>query len=640
MKHTLATLPFCLFALTAACSSDDATEAPAAPYVCDAGELAIDEQGLTFATACPGMAMRLLPQALIAGQWLGGTQPADCQFKPTEVRCPVENHGDVVASIAGNVAELRFEAAQDVSVEGLALVGTAELHGARGFMSNGFQSWSQSGALALGAPPTPEKLRKVLAAREDQEVVREGPELSWWYTYAGGDQRNLFAGVLSAKLFRSYVQVYRDAGNALTVRLVSGGAGESVPVLAGQSLDAERWQLGLSNDLDGLLTRYAAALPSRRATNPVAADAGWNSWYDLWDRVTEQDIRENAPLAREALEGRVPASALPLRIVIDDGWQQLWGEWEANEKFPSGMDGLATDLKAQGFRVGIWLAPLLVHESSQLVADHPSWFLANASYAHPTNGKMRILDPTEPEAAAHIQEFIQRIVGWGFDFLKIDFLFAGTYEEPRHENVTGMQAYREALRLIREAAGEDVVLLAVGAPSHPTFEYVDAWRLGGDIAFDPIDASWFFIPNQARSIAARWHLCSAVLCDADPPLLRKLPRNEVEVGVWTATLAGGALFLSDDLRTLPEERRAWLLDEAIPLAVSGTPMVPQDAFPAELPSYLTNSVVDQISRQSKHVLPSVWSSPSVRMGINFTDEDKTAEGTKVPARSAVKLDGN
>ncbi len=613
------------------CSAQDETQ-PTPPYVCDAGTLVVDERGIVFANACEGMDVHLLPRVLVGGQWQGG-EAESCTFEGSDVRCTIAV-GVVTARVEGNEAALTFEASEAVDVQGFSLSGGATLRGARGFLSNGFQSWSQSGVLALGPSPTPEQLAQALADREDREVGRGGAELSWWYTYAGGGDRNLFAGVLTADVFRSYAQVYLGTGQGLVVNLASGGAGESVPVEAGQVLEGERWYLGLSSDLNGMLARYAQALPSRRDTHPVPADAGWNSWYDLWDKVTEQDVRENAPLARSALEGRVPASALPLRIVIDDGWQQRWGEWEANDKFPSGMDGLAADLKAQGFRVGIWLAPLLVDDDSPLVSDHPTWFLQDATYPHPTNGTMRILDPTEPEAAAHIQAFIQRIVGWGYDFLKIDFLFAGTYEEPRHAQGTGMQAYHEALRLIREAAGEDTILLAVGAPSHPSLPYVDAWRLGGDIAFEPADASWYFIPNQARSIAARWHLCGKILCDADPPLLRKLPQNEVDVGVWVAALAGGALFLSDDLRDLEPDRVEWLGDLPAQLAVRGEAVPPVDVFPKKLPDVLTNPIADVVARQSRHVLPSVWELPDSRLLINFGDEDATIEGASVPARSA------
>lgn len=629
MNRSRLFLPFAALC-TWACGSgnEDTPKTAVPPFVCDAGALTVDDRGVTFGNACDGMALRLLPRVRIAGQWSGG----NCEFGSDQARCPTD-HGHVVATVSGNDVQLHFEATQDVVVEGFALMGSGALDGARGFLSNGFQSWSQSGALALGEPPTQEQLQRALADREDREVMRSGTELSWWYTFAGGNQRYLFAGALTADVFRSYAQVHKGGEQGLLVNLVSGGAGEEVSVNAGETLEGERWQLGLSSHLDPMLMRYASALPSRRATHPVAADAGWNSWYDLWDKVTEKDVRENAPLARSALEDRVPPSALPLRIVIDDGWQRAWGDWEPNEKFPSGMDGLATDLKAQGFRVGIWLAPLLVEEDSPLVVDHPEWFLTDASYPHPIHGRMRILDPTEPGAAQHLQQFIRRIVEWGYDFLKIDFLFAGTYEEPRHMPVTGMQAYHEALRLIREAAGEDVVLLAVGAPSHPSLPHVDAWRLGGDIAFEPSDVSWFFLPNQARSISARWHLCSAVLCDADPPLLRKLPRNEVEVGIWVAALAGGALFLSDDLRNLDQERVGWLTNEALRVALQQRAVAPGNPFPEDLPTFLTNPVADIVSRRNDHVIPAAWDLTYGQILFNFEEEDRTILGSKVPARS-------
>ena len=48
-------------------------------------------------------------------------------------------------------------------------------------------------------------------------------------------------------------------------------------------------------------------------------------------------------------------------------------------------------------------------------------------------------------------------------------------------------------------------------------------------------------------------------------------------------------------------------------------------------------VVDQIVGKSQHVVPSVWTSPSLRVGVNYTDEDKTVGGTKVAPRSAVAL---
>jgi hypothetical protein len=260
-------------------------------------------------------------------------------------------------------------------------------------------------------------------------------------------------------------------------------------------------------------------------------------------------------------------------------------------------------------------------------------------YRHLTNGRMRILDVTHPDAAAHLGAAIQRIVSWGLDFLKIDFLFAGAFESPRHEAVTGLQAYRRALALIREAAGEDVTLLAVGAPPLPSFPYVDGWRLGGDIALEPLGLSWYFTVNQARSLGVRWPLCLATLCDPDPVLMRELVRDEVGFGAWVVALAGAGLWLSDDLRVLPPERLGWALTpEVVGAALAGAPAVPEDLFPSSPPADLTNSALDLFGDENRHVLPLRWRlADGSRVVLNATDAPLTVSGVTVPPRGAARL---
>jgi hypothetical protein len=199
-----------------------------------------------------------------------------------------------------------------------------------------------------------------------------------------------------------------------------------------------------------------------------------------------------------------------------------------------------------------------------------------------------------------------------------------------------MEAYHTALAIIRAAAGEDTVLLAVGAPPLPSFPYVDGWRLGGDIAFDPIGPSWYFAVNQARSLAARWPLCHAALCDPDPLLLREMSRDEVDFAGWVVALAGSGLFLSDDLRVLPQERRTWGLDETrVRAMMSGTPSVPIDLVPEDPPHDLTNQMLDLITGENSHVLPTRWTTPAGEtVVLNLTDDVLQTDGDDIPPRGA------
>lgn len=608
------------------------------PDTCTDVSTTVSDAGILFDGGCSRIV--LLPRVLLDGVFRGGGDDGPCSVIENELSCPVGESGTVFASLNRSTMSVRFVAAEETVVEGLALEGEARLPDATGWLSNGFQSWSASGVIAIGERRADPSVLASLALRADPETMRTGEELSNWYTFAGSTEGPaLFIGASSAEKLRPWFQVTRVDEEDLWVRLACGGAGERIVLQAEEALSSEIFELSLGQDVTTLLERYGRSLPSRRAEVEVDPELGWNSWYELWDTVDEEAVRTNAAGALSILEP-VAGSGQNLRIVVDDGWQQAWGEWEPNEKFPSGMDGLASDLAGEGFEMGIWLAPLLVAEQSDLVADHPAWFVADVNFNHVVHGTMRILDPTHPEAAEHLQDVIRRIVSWGYDLLKIDFLFAGTFEGERNEDVTGMEAYHLALALIREAAGEDTLLLAVGAPPLPSFPHVDAWRLGGDIAFDPFGPSWHFVVNQARSLGSRWPLCFATLCDPDPLLLRTLEEEEVGFASWVVSLAGGGLFLSDDLRELPAERRTWGLDDPrYRAAMSGAPSIPADLFPEEPPFSLAGALSDFLAHENTHVLPTRWTTPEGRTVIlNLTDEALELDGSVVPARGAQQLD--
>ena len=586
-------------------------------------------EGLTL--RCEGSAVTLAPTVKIAGEW---REPIECTPGVDEVglQCSFATLGTVRAqALSGGQVQLTVAPDTNARLEALGWSGTAVLPGARAWLSNGFQSWSQTGVLALQTEADP-TLASAIAALGDVEVIRNGSAQSWWYSFVQGDAL-LVAGATSAHRFKSWLQFY-GTDDALTVRLISGATGESVVLSPGEEVSGETWYLGLGDDGHRLLEAYGDVVPTRE-TSTAVPEAGWNSWYELWNTVDAEAVLANAALAATILSDRLPEGAPPLRIVIDDGWQQAWGDWSPNEKFPEGVASVAASLQADGFTTGIWLAPLLVEPNSEIATQHPEWLVRDAYYSHANEGEMLILDVTHPEVEAHLRETITRIVGWGFDLLKIDFLFAGTFEGGRTESVTGMEAYRRALTIIREAAGAETVLLAVGAPAVAGFDLVDAWRIGPDIAVENFGATWFFLPGEARTIAGRWPFCRAVLCDGDPPILRDMSPTEVETGGWIAAFAGGAWFLSDDLRHLPEERWAWFSPEMVATALAGVPSFPDPLVPDILPDVLTTALFDYLGMQSDHQVPSRWVTPTGAMRINFGDEAREIEGVRVPARTTV-----
>jgi hypothetical protein len=566
----------------------------------------------------------------------------DCELRAGVYSCKIDGYGHL--RVERNPAyRVIFEASGDTEVRGIGLSGQLKLPGARGWLSNGFQSWSQTGFISLQAEIPDRELDRALALVGEDEVYRRGPEMSWWYSYATGGEQSFLAGASSARLLKSWVQMTRPtAGHELAVRLVSG-ATENLAVTAGDKVSSENFYLYLGPSLPKAMAEYSGTLPSRRKLNPKPTPVGWNSWYELWNKVKPQDLVSNARIFADLFQPRIPDANLPGFVVLDDGWQQAWGDWYPNNKFPRGIAALADELGDHGFQMGIWIAPLLVAKGSRTARLHPDWLVQGANYSHPTTGEYGVLDVTHPEAAAHLQRTIERIVSWGIKLIKIDFLFAGTIEGKRYAKATGTEAYERALSLIRAAAGTNTELLAVGAPPIPTMSYVDGWRVGGDIAFTPSVIGWppptfAFIANQARSVAGRYPFCLATLCDADPILMRApLPEHEVQVGSWVVAAAGGALFLSDDLPKLTAERVFWGLGPAqVRAAISGRPALPLSFVPPYVPKELV-SMKDNLYT-AEHDVPNLWRMPDgTVVAINFSHSTQEIAGHRVAPKSSMVI---
>jgi len=92
------------------------------------------------------------------------------------------------------------------------------------------------------------------------------------------------------------------------------------------------------------------------------------------------------------------------------------------------------------------------------------------------------LDTTHPEALAWLAALMKQVRAWGFDYLKLDFLYAGALPGVRHTALPREAAYRQGLKVMREAMGEDAYFLTCGAPIIPSLGLCDALRIGPDVA--------------------------------------------------------------------------------------------------------------------------------------------------------------
>ncbi len=239
------------------------------------------------------------------------------------------------------------------------------------------------------------------------------------------------------------------------------------------SADGRVSSLTLAPPLTAALGTFAERFAGRAGITGIRpAPTVWCSWYHYFTTVTQADIVENLDA--------IGRHRLPVDVVqIDDGWQSEIGDWlELSDRFSS-LSDLVSRIRDTGRRAGIWVAPFLVGQRSGLATAHPDWLIPGAgeNWGQPLAG----LNLTHPGVIGYLREVFENLRRLGFDYYKIDFLYAGALDGPRPGSADPIGAYREGLRLIRETVGADAYLLGCGAPILPSVGLVDAMRVSPDV---------------------------------------------------------------------------------------------------------------------------------------------------------------
>ncbi len=258
---------------------------------------------------------------------------------------------------------------------------------------------------------------------------------------------------------------------------------ESHVILDGQTLAGwyekgqGQWFLGHGNETE-IFDQYIQLLKKRFVAGHIQKPLRvWCSWYSLYTEIYENQL----------LKILHDLGDLPFDVFqMDDGWQIAIGDWEANTKFPSGMDGLAAHIQKSGRKAGLWLAPLVVVPSSSLYRDRRNWLLHDGKGKLVSAGfnwgeQLFALDTTHPEVLEWLAALMKKVRLWGYDYVKVDFLYAGALPGKRHVDMPREAAYRNSLKVIRAALG-NAYLLTVGAPVMPSLGLCDALRVGPDVA--------------------------------------------------------------------------------------------------------------------------------------------------------------
>ena len=188
----------------------------------------------------------------------------------------------------------------------------------------------------------------------------------------------------------------------------------------------------LTDDENVQINRYVDLSAKANHARPCPLDKTPTAWSTLnatSDPVTQDVLATNLAWMHDH------SQELPLHtVLVDEGWQSKVGDWLTVDKvrFSDGMAGLAGKIAAEGHEPGLWLAPFVAQAGSSLCANHPDWFVRDAS-GRPINvverwgGPCYALDLTNEAVLEWLQRIIHTVVAdWGFRYLKLDLLRYGS----------------------------------------------------------------------------------------------------------------------------------------------------------------------------------------------------------------------
>ncbi len=325
--------------------------------------------------------------------------------------------------------------------------------------------------------------------------------------------------------------------------------------------------------------------PIDRARCPKAP-TGWMSWNVYFDKATAEDNLAEARIGKKYLQ------PFGLEFWSIESWQGNSDKLpvskfynlnlERNEKqFPLGMKRLADDIRALGFRPGLWTAPFGTG-STEFYEAHKDWFLHNpdGSPMSTWNGKYTI-DPSNDEVIDHLRK-IHEIASkeWGYEFFKIDGMsgsgpgycahfFERTEVRAAFKNPDVVAPFERCVRAFREGIGDDRVFLACqGHFTGPEAKYADAARTGADIVHPNEPVKWANVLNQAGRTLNQVFVNNILFySDPDTLLVRDLPLEEARVTATVVALPGQQTFFGDFLADLPQERMK-ILQQTLPVCES------------------------------------------------------------------------
>lgn len=434
-------------------------------------------------------------------------------------------------------------------------------------MANGYQSWTETKEFAIGEylnnlnnrpKNVVEKYKFKAYGSQAFWDMPVGTHLGFDFSYIKGENP-VFFGNMNFK--NAYLLIWFDEGKNL-IRLQS-------------DIEGRKLQSGESYTLfDYVILPDGKEYFDRFSPRTKEKLFGYTSWYNHY-----QDINEE--LISDALEKSDDRFNL---FQIDDGYETKVGDWMDidADKFPDGLQGIVKKIHDKGMKAGIWLAPFVAETESAVAKEHPEWIAkdpdGNNIYAGSNWSGFMPLDLNNEDAVKYVREALRFHKELGFDFFKLDFLYAVNLC-PIHGK-TKSETSEYAYSLLREELG-DALILGCGATLSNANGKFDFCRIGPDVSLSFDDALYMrmFHPERVSTKVTLQNTIFRSMLDGhmfmnDPDvfLLRddniKLSLEQRKALTKINALFGSLLMTSDNIAEYDADKKK-ILEDALAIFKNG-----------------------------------------------------------------------
>ena len=459
---------------------------------------------------------------------------------------------------------------------------------------------------------------------------------SWWNMafYTGDQNEGLVVGYVENNSSQGQIMARfgkTESSGKLDDRisLVAESTYEQQFVLKpGASVSSDRLIFNFAPNAFAALESYAQAIGDVHHVRLNPPINGWCSWFSFFGAITEGEVLRQAEFAARQLK---PFGFEYMQV--DDGFYRAFGDWEGNDRFAHGMKWLAEKIRGTGLKPGIWLAPYVITEGTEVHRKHPDWLVhrvdgklkqigpglvEGSKAAEQQTPKLYALDITNPGAADWLRKlFATAANDWGYDFIKIDFvewslLAAERYYDP---TVTKAAIYRRGFEIMREAVGPHCHLLDCG-PGPVTVGLLDSMRI--ELDQPPVTWHQYFLHSASTAPAAAkryFYHKRAWINDADHVVLSNLTLPQAQAAATIVALSGGNMISGDRMTDL-DVPRLEILRKVFPSY--GEAARPIDLFERDRPEIFAMTVKKKFGE---------W----LVLGVFNADE-------KAPAEKVISLD--